>query len=107
MVELEGLGDARVQVVLPRGGNDARKRAVFTPKFFRELVERVEELDADELLADHKQFRRNWMDGLDRVRKAMLQNGLELPGEGLFNVGMCVGSEKGQSWLEFGGGHFR
>jgi len=100
MVELLGFGDARAQVVLPRGGNDGRKRAVFTRKFVRELMAKVDELKEEELLEDHKSLRSSWLGDSERVRKAMLREGVELPGEGLFRVGMCVGSEKGRSWLE-------
>ncbi len=100
MVELEGLGEARAQVLMPRGGRDAHKRALFTQKFVRELVARVEELNEDDLLEDQRPHRREWIGNLERVRKEMLRVGLKLPGEGLFRTGVYVGSGNGRKWLE-------
>lgn len=100
MVELEGLGEPRAQVLMPRGGSDKHKRALFTRKFVRELIARVEELNEDDLLGDQRQYRRDWIENLEGVRKAMLRDGLKLPGEGLCNTGVYIGSKKGRRWLE-------
>ena len=100
MVELEWVEEPRAQVFMPRGGNDVHKRLLFTPKFVRELVASVEDLDEDELLPDHREHWRNWTTDLIRVREAMLRDGLELSGNSLFNMGVFVGKKKGKNWLQ-------
>ncbi len=100
MVELEGVGEPRVQVFMPRGGDDEYKRVLFTPQFVRELIARVEEMDEGELLDHHREHRRNWIGELATVRNAMLKDGLELRADNLFNMGVFVGRKKGKCWLE-------
>ena len=100
MEEMKGLGEARAQVVMPRGGGDSYKRALFTPKFVRELVASVEKIDPDELLEEQRSHRTNWIGDLVKVRKGMLREGLKLPGEAPFKVGVCVGSHSGKCWLQ-------
>lgn len=99
--ELEGFGeDARVQVILPRGGNELRRRVLFTSRFFRELMARLEELDEKDLLEAHRSYWRELVEQRDRVRVEMLREGLDLPGEGAFKMVASVGQPKKKSWLE-------
>ena len=100
MEEIEGLGESRVQVVMPRGGGDTRKRALFTERFVRDLVARVAGMNEDELLEDHRPHRGEWLGDLKRVRQEMLGKGLALPGESFCKVGVCVERHKGSRWLE-------
>ena len=100
MVELDGVEEPRAQVFMPRGGKDQHKRLLFTPRFVRELVARVEDLDEGELLPDHRDHRRDWIGGLTKVKGAMLRDGLELSRNSLFKTGVMIGSEQGKNWLE-------
>lgn len=100
MVELEGIEEPRAQVFMPRGGNDVHKRLLFTRRFVRDLIARVEGLDEGDLVPDHRGYWHSWIGGLTRVRRAMLIDGLELSGNSLFKMGVLVGSEQGKNWLE-------
>ena len=99
VVELEGLEEARAQVFMPRGGEDTQKRALFTRKFVRELVARLSGMDGRELAREHDQHRRNCLNGTATLRKAMLREGLDLPGE-IFKIAVSVGNKRGKNWLE-------
>ena len=101
MVEVEGLGEARAQVLLPRGGKDVYKRALFTQRFVRELLAKLEEVKEGDLLSDdHRQHRRDCIEGAAKVRVAMLREGLKLPGEAVFKIVTSVGKPRKKSWLE-------
>lgn len=98
--EIEGLKGARVQVFMPRGGRDRQKRILFTPRFHRELLAKLQELAEDDLLCDHRGHWRNWIADVADVKEAMLRNGLKLPGRGIFEVVTSIDERKGKSWLE-------
>lgn len=98
--EIEGLKDAHGQVILPRGGKDLQMRVLFTRRFLRELLGRLEELDDDDLLCDHRGHWRDWVERTDKVREAMLRDGVKLPGKGVFNLKTSIGEPVGKSWLE-------
>ena len=100
VVELQGLGEARAQVLMPRGGRETHKRVLFAQKFVRELVVRLEELGEDDLFPDHRPHRRDCIEKAASVRKAMLREGLALPGEGIFKIVTSVGEPRKRSWLE-------
>ncbi|MCZ0942385.1 MAG: hypothetical protein OXJ53_04950 [Gammaproteobacteria bacterium] len=100
VVELEGLSDPRAQVFMPRGGKDVRLRALFTSRFYRELVAIVDETDDSELLSDDRKLRKSWLKSSTKVRVAMLRDGLVLPWEGFSKMRVSVGSKKGKNWLE-------
>ncbi|MXW37356.1 MAG: hypothetical protein F4Z65_03695 [Acidobacteria bacterium] len=98
--ELVGFGEEQAQVFMPRGGNDKRRRVLFTSRFFRELLARLQEVAEDDLSDIH---RGNWKACLahpEKVRTAMLHDGLELPGESKFKLATSIGTPKGKSWLE-------
>ena len=98
--ELEGLNEARVQVFMPRGGNDTQKRILFTPRFFRDLRARLQELSEDDLLRDHRDCWREWLAKAEEVRTAMLREGVVLPGKGVHKEQISIGKPKQKSWLE-------
>ncbi|MCY4661574.1 MAG: hypothetical protein OXF93_17485 [Acidobacteria bacterium] len=100
VTELDGLKEAHAQVFMPRGGADKKMRALFTSRFVRMLVARLEGIDDGDLFPDDRGHRRDWVENAIRVRKAMLHDGLELPGDGIFKVVTLVGKQKGKSWLE-------
>ena len=100
VVELEGLGDACAQVLMPRGGRDIYKRALFMSKFVRELLAKLEELEEDDLLPDYRQNWRDCIENAVQLRKAMLRDGLVLPGEGIFKLVTSVGNPRRKGWLE-------
>ncbi len=100
VVEVKGLSDPLAQVFMPRGGKDVRLRALFTSRFFRELVASVEETDENELLKDDRESRKNWLKNVTKVRAAMLRDGLALRWEGLSKMRVSVGSRRGKNWLE-------
>ena len=98
--ELDGLKEPRAQVFMPRGGNDLKKRVLFTSKFFRELLARLQGLSEDDLLCAHRGYWRDWLAQAEDVREAMLRDGLVVPGEGLHKLQTSIGEPKGKSWLE-------
>ena len=100
VIELEGLTTARAQVLMPRGGKDIQKRALFTPSFVRELLAKLEEIGEEELLPDHRQHRQDFIEKAAEVHKAMLRKGLPLPGEGIFKLATSIGNLRRKSWLE-------
>ena len=104
VTELEGLEEAHAQVFMPRGeGADKKTRALFTRRFVRTLVARLEDVDEADLFADDRPHRNSWLKNATRVRKAMLRDGIELPGEGIFKTCASVaslGAKKGKKWLE-------
>ena len=100
---VEDLGEFRkpqAQVIMPRGGNERRSLVLFTPSFFRELLARLEGLTEDELSCDDRGSLRECLGDKERLREAMLRDGLKLPGEGVFKVAMSIGTPKKKSWLE-------
>ena len=100
VVELEELKLARAQVLIPRGGKDNKKRALFAPKFVRELLAKLEEMDESDLYPDHRQHRRDFIEKTAEVHEAMLRKGLALPSEGIFKLVTSVGELGGNAWLE-------
>lgn len=100
MTELDGLEEAHAQIFMPRGGSEKKKRVLFTSRFVRTLVARLEEIGDTDLFPEHREHWRNWTTDATKVRKAMLHDGLELPGEGVFNAVTSIGKQKRKSWLE-------
>ena len=100
VVELQGLEEARAQVLMPRGGGETQKRALFTRKFVRELLERLEEMRDEDLLSDHRQHRRDCIEKAPEVRQAMLHKGLAFPGKAICKFVVSVGKPTEKSWLE-------
>ena len=98
--ELDGLTEARAQAFVPRGGRDLKMRVLFTPKFFRELLARLQGLSDGELLGAHRDDWRGFLAQAENVRAAMLRDGMVVPGEGLHKVQTSIGGTKGKSWLE-------
>ncbi|MCY3541130.1 MAG: hypothetical protein F4183_05130 [Rhodothermaceae bacterium] len=98
--ELNGLKESRAQVFMPRGGKDLKRRVLFTSRFFRELLARLQGLSEDDLLCDHRGYWRDWLAQAENVREAMLRHGLELPGEGLHKLQTSIGKPKKKSWIE-------
>lgn len=98
--ELDGLEEPRAQVFMPRGERDRKLRVLFTPKFFRDLLARLQGLSEDDLLSDHHDYWKGWLGQTDDIRVAMLRDGLEVPEEGLHNVKTSIGKVKGKNWLE-------
>ena len=64
--ELEGLKEARAQAFMPRGGKDLKIRVLFMPKFFRDLLARLQGLSEDDLLCAHRGY---WSDWLEQDRE--------------------------------------
>ena len=100
VTELDDLEEAHAQVFMPRGGSDKKTRALFTPRFVRTLVARLEAIDEADLIPADRGHRNNWIGNATRVRKAMLHDGIRLPGEGIFKMFASVGAQKGKNWLE-------
>lgn len=100
IVELQGLGEARAQVLMPRGGGETQKLALFTQKFVRELLAKLKETREDDLLPDHRQHLRDCVGKAAEVRQIMLRKGLALPGEAICKVVASVGIPTKKSWLE-------
>ena len=100
VTELHDLEDAHAQVFMPRGGSDRKTRALFTSRFVRTLVARLEGIDEADLSPDDRGHRDNWIGNATRVRKAMLRDGIRLPGEGIYKMFASVGTLKGKNWLE-------
>ena len=100
VTELDDLEEAHAQVFMPRGGSDKKTRALFTPRFVRTLVARLEGIDDADLFAEDLQHRNNWIRNAKKVRKAMLRDGIRLPGEGIFKMFASVGAQKRKYWLE-------
>ena len=100
VIELDDLEEAHAQVFMPRGGSDKKTRALFSSRFVRTLLARLEGVDEDNLFPDDLGHRNNWIGNAARVRQAMLRDGVRLPGEGIYNVFTSVGILKGKNWLE-------
>ena len=100
VVELDGFGSTNAQVLMPRGGKDIHKIALFSSKFVRDLLARLEELEEDDLLPDYRQNWRDCISNVPQLRKAMLREGLVLPGEGIFKLVASVGNPRRKGWLE-------
>lgn len=98
--ELDGLEEPRAQVFMPRGEKDLKLRVLFAPKFFRDLLARLQGLSDDDLLSDHHDYWKGWLAQAEDIRVAMLRDGLEVPEEGLHNVKTSIGKVKGKNWLE-------
>lgn len=98
--ELDGLKEPRAQVFMPRGGRDLKRRVLFTSRFYRELLARLQGLSEEDLLDDHRGHLRDWLAQAENVREAMLRHGLELPGESLHKLQTSIGKPKKKSWLE-------
>ena len=97
---IDDLEDAHAQVFMPRGGSDRKTRALFTSRFVRTLVARLEGIDESSLFPEDRGHRDNWIGNATRVRKAMLRDGIRLPGEGIYKMFASVGTLKGKNWLE-------
>lgn len=100
VIELDDLEEAHAQVFMPRGGSDRKRRALFTPRFVRGLMARLEEIDDTDLFPDDRGHRDNWIGNRSRVRKVMLRDGVRLPGEGIYKMFASVGARKRKNWLE-------
>ena len=100
MTKLDGLEDARAQVFMPRGGSEKKMRALFTSRFVRTLVARLEAVENTDLFPNDRVHRKNWIGNATKVRKAMLRDGVQLPGEGLFKLLTSIGAQKGANWIE-------
>ena len=100
MAALGDLEDARAQIFMPRGGSEREMRALFTSRFVRTLVARLEEIEDADLMPDDREHRKNWIGNATRVRKAMLHDGLQLPGKGVFKLLTSIGAQRGTNWLE-------
>lgn len=100
VAELDGLEEAHAQVFMPRGGSDKKMRALFTSRFVRTLVARLEAIEDTELVLCDREHRKNWIANTKKVRKAMLRDGLELPGKGLFKLLTSIKERKETNWLE-------
>ena len=98
--ELEGLREARAQAFMPRGGKDLKMRVLFTPKFFRDLLARLQGLSEEDLLCAHRDFWRGWLAQAESVRGTMLREGLVVPGMSLHKMETSIGKRKENSWLE-------
>ena len=61
VTELDDLEEAHAQVFMPRGGSDKKTRALFTPRFVRTLVARLEGIDDADLFAEDLGHRNNWI----------------------------------------------
>ena len=100
ITKIEGLTERRAQVFMPRGGREERMRVLFTKKFFRELVAIIEGTDEGQLSPDHQKHRKGWLRGRAKVRRAMVKDRLELPGNHLHKTRLTVGQPTGNYWLE-------
>ena len=100
VTELDDLEEAHAQVFMPRGGSDRKTSALFTPRFVRTLVARLEGVDDGDLLPDDLGHRNNWIRNVSRVRNAMLRDGIRLPGEGIYKTFASIGTPRGKNWLE-------
>ena len=100
MEELDGLKEARAQAFMPRGGKDLKMRVLFTPKFFRDLLARLQGLSEDDLLCADRGYWRDWLAQTENVRGAMLRDGIAVPDDGLHKLQTSIGKPKGKSWLE-------
>ena len=100
VVEIDGLEESYGQVILPRGGRDRQMRVLFTRRFLRELLAKLEELTDEDLPSDYREHWRNWTNQAERVRRAMLREGVKLPGEGVFKLVTSTDGPRGRSWLE-------
>lgn len=100
VAELEELQQAHAQVFMPRGGSDWEMRALFTSRFARRLVARLEDLDEADLFPDDRRHRRNWIKKPLEVHKALLVEGVSLSRKGLFGMFASIRTPKKKSWLE-------
>ena len=100
VTEFDDLEEAHAKVFMPRGGSDKKMRALFTSRFVRMLVARLESVDDADLFPDDRQHRKDWVENATKVRKAMLHDGLKLPGEGVFKLMALIGKPNKRNWLE-------
>ena len=100
VIELDDLKEAHAQVFMPRGGSDRKRRALFTPRFVRRLLVRLEGIDDTDLFPDDRGHRDSWVANAGGVRKAMLRDGVRLPGEGICKMLTSIGTPRGKNWLE-------
>ena len=101
-VELKDLPEATVQVLMPRGGNDAKKRVLFTQKYTRAVLEHLETCDADSFHEDHRDCYEIVIKHGEELRQAMVSKGLELPGSlEKFGVSLSVDKPIKKPWLQF------
>lgn len=98
--ELDGLKEPRAQVFMPRGGRELKRRVLFTSRFVRDLLAKLQGLSEDDLLSAHRGYWREWLTHSKNVREAMLRDGLELPGEDLHKLQISIGRPKKKNWLE-------
>ena len=101
--ELKDLSsEARAQVFMPRGGGDKKDKmyALFTQKFVRDLIAKVEETKKDDLALDHQKCRLKFISEKKQVRINMLRDGLQLPSDDFFKLSIGNEKSKKQGWLE-------
>ena len=97
--KLESLEDARAQVFIPRGGSDRKMFALFTTRFVRSLVARLGEINKDDLSREHQTHLKNWINQVEKVEEKMLEEGIELPNKGIFNMYASTESKNRKHWL--------
>ena len=85
---------------MPRGGKDLKRRVLFTSRFFRELLARLQGLSEDDLLSAHRGYWSDLLAQAENVREAMLRDGLVLPGESLHKLQISMGKPKKKNWLD-------
>ena len=100
VTELDDLKEAHALVFMPRGGSDKKTRALFTPRFVRSLTERLEGIDDADLFSRERGDRNNWIENAVGVRKAMVRDGIRLPGEATCKMLVSIGTPKESNWLE-------
>ena len=92
--------EPRVQVFMPRGGNESKRRILFNSRFVRELIVRLTELDEADLHDDHRSAWSRLISQPEKIRTAMLHDGLELPGEKPFDIVTTIGEPRKKGWLQ-------
>lgn len=100
VAELEELKGAHAQVLMPRGGSDREMRALFTLRFVRRLIARLEEFDEADMFRRDRKLRSDWINDPAQVREALLVAGVPLPGKGPFGMLASVRSPEETNWLE-------
>lgn len=101
-LEINDLPGATVQVLMPRGGKDSKKRIIFTQKYARALLAQLGTYVIEQIHNDHRDYYAAAIDHGEELRQAMVSNGLELPGTlDKFGVSASVGNPTKKHWLQF------
>ena len=101
-VKVDSLPSATVQVLMPRGGGDGKKRILFTQNYARALVAHLKDLDAEKIHKDHAIFYNTAIKDSEELRQTMVSGNLKLP-ESLekFSIATKVGVPSKKPWLQF------